>query len=533
MHPRIWTGIACVSLVILVPALQLWALTPDEVFVRVKDSVFVVKSFDSQSNQIALGSAVLLPGGRVATNCHVVEGGVRFRVGRGKVFAAATLYAENRDADICILDVPGITGQPAQLGKASSLKIGEAVYAVGAPRGLELSLSDGIVSQLRGGAPPLVQTTAAISPGSSGGGLFDSEARLVGFTTLIVEGGQSLNFAMPVEWLAGVRTGTDPAEGRRSSTEWHLRCLAIEKGKDWLGLMDLAERWTRAQGKNAYSWYFLGLAFAGLERNIEAVEALRASAQLNAKNASTWIHLGIAYANLNRLTDAIEANQQAVRIDSDERIAWNNLGVVYERAGRYGEAAEAYRQGLRIDPRDAETWYSVGVACAGLDRHAEAIEAYRRALQLEPGNARAWNNIGVVYSVVKRYSEAIEAYRKAVKLDEGDLAAWRNLGNVCVDAGRWEDAIEAFRTALVSDPNNADSWFQLGYVYANMDRNSEAMKAYRQALRIDPKNKHAWFNLGLGADKAGDASGALEAVRALREIDASAAEELLDAIVPR
>ena len=71
-------------------------------------------------------------------------------------------------------------GTPAKIGKAASLKIGEAVYAVGAPQGLELSLSDGIVSQLRGSPIPLIQTTAAISPGSSGGGLFDSEARLVG-----------------------------------------------------------------------------------------------------------------------------------------------------------------------------------------------------------------------------------------------------------------------------------------------------------------------------------------------------------------
>ena len=53
--------------------------------------------------------------------------------------------------------------------------MGEPVYAVGAPQGLELSLSEGIVSQLRGGPPPLIQTTVAISQGSSGGGLFNAE----------------------------------------------------------------------------------------------------------------------------------------------------------------------------------------------------------------------------------------------------------------------------------------------------------------------------------------------------------------------
>ena len=69
--------------------------------------------------------------------------------------------------------------------QAADLKVGDPVYAVGAPLGLELSLSEGIVAQLRGGPPPLIQTTAAISPGSSGGGLFDRDGRLVGLTTFL------------------------------------------------------------------------------------------------------------------------------------------------------------------------------------------------------------------------------------------------------------------------------------------------------------------------------------------------------------
>ena len=141
-------------------------------------------------------------------------------MGRGKRLLSATLFAEDGDKDICLLDAKGIIGKPAQLGKATSLKVGVSVYAVGAPQGLELSLSDGIVAQLRGGPPPLIQTTAAISPGSSGGGLFDGEGRLVGLTTLYIEGGQSLNFAMPVEWIGEIKPGSKTAASGRSQTEW-------------------------------------------------------------------------------------------------------------------------------------------------------------------------------------------------------------------------------------------------------------------------------------------------------------------------
>lgn len=82
---------------------------------------------------------------------------------------------------------------------------------MGAPQGLELSISQGIVSQLRPtslGKDPMIQTTAAISQGSSGGGLFDSEGRLIGLTTLYYKEGQSLNFAVPLSFVATLKNTT-------------------------------------------------------------------------------------------------------------------------------------------------------------------------------------------------------------------------------------------------------------------------------------------------------------------------------------
>jgi S1-C subfamily serine protease len=148
------------------------ALTASQVFEQVKDSVVVVKAYNHKGQQVGLGSGVMLPSGDIITNYHVVKAGIRYMVGRGKQAAPATLKAGDR----------------------------EPVYAVGAPQGLELSLSEGIVSQLRGGPPPLIQTTVAISGGSSGGGLFNAEGELVGITAFQLKESQSLNFALPVEW---------------------------------------------------------------------------------------------------------------------------------------------------------------------------------------------------------------------------------------------------------------------------------------------------------------------------------------------
>jgi len=133
-------------------------------------------------------------------------------------------YVRSCDAerDIAIVELHGEL-PIVSTRSATALKIGEPVYAVGAPRGLDLSISEGIVSQLRGAevvtrTMPLIQTTAAISPGSSGGGLFDAQGRLVGITTLYLKDAQSLNFAIPSDWIAEAPTrGTVRATSKNTS----------------------------------------------------------------------------------------------------------------------------------------------------------------------------------------------------------------------------------------------------------------------------------------------------------------------------
>jgi S1-C subfamily serine protease len=93
--------------------------------------------------------------------------------------------------------------------------VGERVYAIGAPEGLELTISEGLVSGLREYENVrVIQTSAAISHGSSGGGLFDVNGRLIGITTFSLKEGQNLNFALPGEWIQAL-LHTQPQQIRR------------------------------------------------------------------------------------------------------------------------------------------------------------------------------------------------------------------------------------------------------------------------------------------------------------------------------
>jgi serine protease Do len=152
------------------------------------------------------GSGVVIGRGVVITNCHVVEGASQIRVKTGPSNWPATVSLADGEQDLCRLDVSGLDAPAVTIAGVGDLKTGERVYAIGAPYGYELTISEGIVSSLRPVTNgKIIQTTAAVSPGSSGGGLFDSQARLVGIVTFQRKDGQNLNFALPADWISSMR----------------------------------------------------------------------------------------------------------------------------------------------------------------------------------------------------------------------------------------------------------------------------------------------------------------------------------------
>lgn len=118
----------------------------------------------------------------------------------------------------CVLQPPG-----SRAGSDEQSAGGAACVRSWLPRGLELTLSDGLISGLRNGADgsiDRIQTTAPISPGSSGGGLFDQEGRLVGITTFQLKEGQNLNFALLASWMLELSSKqTDLIEQRKKQAE--------------------------------------------------------------------------------------------------------------------------------------------------------------------------------------------------------------------------------------------------------------------------------------------------------------------------
>lgn len=191
------------------------AVTPSVVVVTTEQIVTDNYFWGGQQVLSGAGSGVILTtDGYIVTNYHVVEGARQITVTlHDDSTYTATVVGSDQQSDIALLKIDATGLTPAVLGDSDSVQVGEVVIAVGNPMGtLGGTVTDGIVSALNrdisveGNEMTLMQTSAAISPGNSGGGLFNTNGELIGIVNAKYsdEDAEGLGFAIPVNTMKTV-----------------------------------------------------------------------------------------------------------------------------------------------------------------------------------------------------------------------------------------------------------------------------------------------------------------------------------------
>lgn len=179
-----------------------------DIYEQNKGAVVLLLAYDSRGMPSSLGSGFYFETNRIASNFHVVEGASRvvFRViGSKEMQEVKRVASVSKALDLAILEVEQVQ-RPVKIASIERIGVGDKVVAIGNPRGLEGSVSEGIVSAIRGsGDVKILQITAPISPGSSGGPLFSPDGEVIGVTTATLRDSQSLNFAVPAVLLSTLR----------------------------------------------------------------------------------------------------------------------------------------------------------------------------------------------------------------------------------------------------------------------------------------------------------------------------------------
>ncbi len=194
----------------LLTKLTIFAQSATEIAkVGIKSTVSIV-ALDNISQPLGYGSGFIIDDELIATNVHVIEGSNSAYVllnGQEKKYTVSGYVSIDKANDLVILKVSGLYGTKLSLASEATPEIGEKIFAVGNPKGLDGTFSEGIVSGIRTlQASQVLQITAPISPGSSGGPVLNSSGQVVGIAFASFTSGQNLNFAIPVKYLLKLKT---------------------------------------------------------------------------------------------------------------------------------------------------------------------------------------------------------------------------------------------------------------------------------------------------------------------------------------
>jgi serine protease Do len=183
-------------------------LTPAEIAERATPSIVSIRTPDGFGTGF-----VVREDGWIVTNLHVVASAERVvvRLPNAKIFPVLEVMNASPPHDLVILRIDAKKLPVLPLGKTSRLRPGEPVVAIGHPLGLSDTVSNGLLSAIRKIDDLVVlQVSAPIAPGSSGGPIFNEQGEVIGVATAILSGGQNLNLGLPADYVQALLDHPEP-----------------------------------------------------------------------------------------------------------------------------------------------------------------------------------------------------------------------------------------------------------------------------------------------------------------------------------
>jgi tetratricopeptide (TPR) repeat protein len=543
---------------------MLWCVTSaqagdaERVFASVHNSVVTVTTFDERNQIDGEGSGVAINPGQVVTNCHVVQEATMIRVRAGDKELDASWILKDVPRDLCLLEVKGLTAPAVKIRGYAEIQVGEPVYAIGNPLGFGLAASAGIVSsisEVKG--QPQIFTSAPISPGSSGGGLFDAQNRLIGITTRFFGGAQNLNVAAPADWVLELPQRGKPVKESAvtisADPDWPGEAELLRTASQWTKLAEQSRLWRVAYPTSVLANAYLGLALFNLKQLDEAKQVFLTALHHDPRHPLARGYLALTYHALGEKEAAMEeiqrvislapssayfhrvlaewqrssgdiavalmTAQMAVRLGPGDEMNWQLLGNIRYQQQQFKEAVEAYRAALRLKPNDPAVTTNLASALTKLGEPATA----RQTLMTTPVNqvqsAEVWVSIGVAEEKQGRYAEAERAYRSALEINPVLPVAWYDLANTLLRTNRTQEAETALRQAVKYQPEFAQAWANLGTLLGHNGDKVGAKEAFEKATAADASFAAGWYKLGELLRGLNDPRGAVTALEKVSQLD--------------
>ncbi len=240
----------------------------------------------------------------------------------------------------------------------------------------------------------------------------------------------------------------------------------------------------------------------------EVVKLAQSALESKQNDAYIWKVLGAALRKMNRNQEALQAMRKGLALMPDDAEGHNNLGDVAQALGLLDEAEGSFGRMVALKPDDAIGWYSLGNICTAKGKLAEAESAYHEATGLRSNFADAYNNLGNVQAMLGKANEAVASFSNAIRIQPDYAEAHNNLGAILNELGRFVEAAGSCQKAVSIKPDYAEAYNNLGNAYKEMGKQDKALACFRRAIDLKLRYVEAHHNLGNLLKAMGNMDGA-------------------------
>jgi len=465
-------------------------LNAEQVYSKVNKAVVTIYTFDSKGNPLSQGSGVIInEKGWVITNYHVYEGASNLIIKNNeKTIDYSKIICLDPVRDILILKISRKDFPQIKIGNSNAIRVGQKIYTVGSPLGLENTISDGIVSGIRSNdelSKYFIQISAAISPGSSGGAVIDSKGQLIGITTMTFSKGQNLNFAIPINDVLILYKNEEIKEREFQSAKLLSKAYREYRKDNFDLAIETFKKCIAINSNLADAYYFLGVIYMDYPDGKEikvgtAIDYFEKAIKINPNYTKAYYHLGFIYSKINRIDLAISYHKKASQTNSAFLDSYYELAFIYIELEDYSKALASFEKIRQLDPNYNYSYY---------------------------GNF--YYGLGITYNRLKKYDSAIVSLNKAIALqdlnDTLDLSNYYSeLAEAKYNKGNNSEAINNYKSSIRYNSENAKANFSLGSLYQKLGELDNAIIYFNRTIELEPENPLPYFNLSLIYEIKGD-----------------------------
>jgi tetratricopeptide (TPR) repeat protein len=466
----------------------------EKIYKKVSKSVVIIFTTDTYGRQKGQGSGVIISkDGRIVTNFHVIDDAEKIKVRINNVFTDAKLIGIDEPHDLAILKISCSNCTPVERSSNHKINIGEKIFAIGSPRGFENTISEGIISGRRhptDSTEEILQISAPISPGSSGGAVVNGKGILIGISTAYRGDAQNVGFAVPDNFIEGVILKDSISRKELLIASYLRQSFSPELTGQPERMISLLNDVLRLDKHNEKALERLAYMYWATDNTHDALRICNQLLAYYPENFSGHFYNATINFRKENFRISKAGAKKLISMKSDFHKAHCLLGRSYYMLNDFDSSAMELQKAIALDSADTDAWYFLALAYSAKKNYTAALPCAIKAASYDTENYE-WNMLaGLLCARVKDETRARNYFLKASKINSRSAVARLFLSDSYFKSRFYSDALREAKQMERLDNSICEAYEIMLSCYIKMpgNRADDKSKTFFKLRNCDEKS---------------------------------------------